>query len=431
MPDLRPFNPWWRDGRVPEALIGRKRRILPELLRHMDLRQMLILSGVRRAGKTTLMFQMISELLVQQQVNPFEIVYYSFDEAVEDVQEILTEYERSVSPRGLATSKRVFLFFDEIQKLPDWPDRIKVIYDLHPNVKVVLSGSASVDIAKGTRESLAGRFFDFSIEPLDLDEYLEFTDTQVDKAREPVFEDVIRRSIRRLIETGGFIEALTFDEMQRRRYFRESILERVIYRDLPGAFAVRSPDLLFRLVSVLASTPGMYLDYKNLGNDLGYDQRTIADYLAYLEHALLIQRLYNYSPNRLTSEKKMKRAYLSNSGFTWALSSSPGLSPRLMGQFFVNALKARFFWRTPQRDEIDLVHERDDEITPVEIKIQRQVTRRDARAVLKFMKKYGVARGYIVSEATETSFSEDAGVVEVIPYWRYWTLRQKLGLGQA
>lgn len=428
MADLSIFNPWWEQKRVPEALVGKRRRILVDILKYLDVRQILILSGLRRAGKTTLMFQVINEMLSVRKVSPYDILYFSFDEAERHITDILGEYEKSVLKLSLSEAKHVYLFFDEVQKLAGWPEKIKIVYDLYPNAKIFLSGSAALHIKKGTRESLAGRFFDFLIEPLDFDEYLDFIKREIDKDREDIFELQIRQSFEHFLETGGFIEALNFDESQRRRYFKEGLLERVIFRDIPVEFTVRTPDLLYRLIRILAERPGIYLDYKNMANDLGYDQRTIADYFSYLEHALLVSKLYNYAPNRLTSEKKMKRVYLSNTAFSEALFGPTNVS-MLLEQFFVNCFKARFFWRTPQRDEVDLILTTDSGVIPIEIKIRGDIKKRDATPLFKFMVKYGVKQGYIISDATETSFSGDTGVVAVIPYWKYWTLQKRLKKG--
>lgn len=425
MMDLLVFNPWWREGKVPEALVGKKRRMLVEILQYLNLRQMLIFSGLRRAGKTTLMFQIINELLEKKKIDPYQILYFSFDEARSEVKDILKEYERNVLRKSLSEIGQVYLFLDEVQKLDDWSEKIKVVYDLNPNIKICLSGSAAINIRKSTRESLAGRFFDFLVEPLDFDEYLEFKGVKIDKEREDIFEVQLRRSLDDFLKTGGFIETLEFDEVQRNKYFKEALLERVIYRDLPEAFAVSSAELLYQLIRLSAEKPGMYLEYKNIGNDLGYDQRTIANYYSYLEYALLVSKLYNYSPNLFTSEKKMKKVYLSNTGFTIALSGKVDFS-RLVEQFFVHHFKAKFFSRTPQKDEVDLILSDGDRIIPVEIKIKPEVKRIEAKPLYKFLARRGLKKGYIISGATETSFSDKGYVVEIIPYWKYWSIQKKI-----
>ena len=424
--DLITYNPWWRDGRVPSALVGKKRRLLTELSDYMDLRQMLILYGLRRVGKTTTMFQLIDGLLERKEADPYHVLYFSFDEERTDIREILAAYEREIIKEDLPRDRKTYLFLDEVQKLDNWPDKVKVVYDMYPNVKLCLSGSAAIDISKGVKESLAGRFFETRIEPLDFDEFLDFSGDDIDRNKEKVFELRIRSRLEEFMANGGFIEALEFDEARMSKYFREGLLERVVYRDLPESFRISSPDLLYKCVRVCAEKPGMLLDYKNLGQDLGHDQRTIAAYFSYLEYSLLVNKLYNYSPNLLTSEKKMKKVYLSSTAFSKALSPRVG-RPALSEQFFANVLKARFFWRTPQQDEVDLVLVGEGEVVPVEVKIRSEVRKRDAAPLFKFLQKHKATRGYMISDGTETSFSEEDKSVEVIPYWMYWTLMGKLG----
>lgn len=427
--DLLMFNPWWQESKVPKALVGRRRRILRDVLRYLDLRQILIFSGLRRVGKTTLMFQIINELLRNKKTNPYHILYFSFDETKGALEDILSEYEKEILKDSISKKERIYLFLDEIQKLKGWPEKVKVVYDLHPNVKMFLSGSAAINIKKGTRESLAGRFFDFDMGPLDLDEYLEFKGVKIDTEREDIFELQIRQSLDHFLSTGGFIEALDFNEIQRNRYFKEGLLERVIYRDLPDVFPVSSPDLLYKLIQLCAEKPGLYLDYKNIGNDLDYDQRTIANYFSYLEYAMLVKKLFNYSTNMLTSEKKMKRLYLSSTAFTLALSAKTEQS-LLIEQFFVNLFRSKFFSRTPQRDEIDFIIAANDKIIPVEVKIKADVKKREAQSLFKFLTKHRLKDGYIISGNMQTSFSDDNLQVEVIPYWKYWTIKKKVGVGE-
>ena len=244
--NINDFNAWWRTGEVQKALLGRKRRALKELQPYIDLRQIVVLYGLRRAGKTTLMFQVIDELLKRKGLTPFQILYFSFDEHKNDLDELLKKYQTEVLGERLSDGKKVYLFLDEIQKLEDWPNKVKIIYDLNPGLKIFLSGSAALNIAKGDKESLAGRSFEYLVEPLDFDEYLEFLEISIDRRREKVFETELKSSLKDFILSGGFIEALKLDDIRRAKYFRESLLERVLYRDLPESFPIRSTGLLYR-----------------------------------------------------------------------------------------------------------------------------------------------------------------------------------------
>ncbi|GAB6267361.1 MAG: ATP-binding protein [Smithella sp.] len=422
--ELINFNPWWRDGKVPESLTGRKRSVFSDILPYLDTRQILMLTGLRRVGKTTLLFQFI-ETLLGRGVSPYHILYYSFDESRLDFGDLLKTYSSDVLKANLG-QQSVYFFFDEIQKLADWPSQIKMLYDLHPKVKIFLSGSARIPAWRDARESLAGRFFDMVIRPLDFAEYLTFMDIAVDPEREAVFEADIKRHFSAYLKTGGFIETFHFDDMMLRKYIRESILERVIFVDMPQAFGLASPEALLRLMSIFAERPGFYLDYKNLAGDLKMDSRTLACYTGYLEYALLAQKLYNYSPNLLTSEKKIKRAYVSNSAFTLALAPAVAFSV-LMEQYFANRIEPRFFLRTPRNEEIDIISTREgSEPLPVEIKIRRDVKAADVKPVFSFMEKYNLSRALVITQDTQGELKKGGRTVEAVPYWKYWTIEKAL-----
>ncbi len=165
--DLMTFNPWWRDGKVPTALSGRPRKAFAELKPYLDTRQILLLTGLRRVGKTTLLFQLL-ETLLKKGISPYRVFYYSFDEARLNLDELLKTYQTEIVKADLAAAP-TYLFFDEIQKLEDWPAQIKMLYDLYPQVKIFLSGSARIPAWRSARESQAGRVFDVVIRPLDLE----------------------------------------------------------------------------------------------------------------------------------------------------------------------------------------------------------------------------------------------------------------------
>jgi predicted AAA+ superfamily ATPase len=422
--ELENFNPWWRDGKVSTEFLGRRRKIFSEVIKYVDKRQIVLFTGLRRVGKTTLMYQIIDELL-RNGVNPYDILYFSFDEMRYNLEDLVKQYEIDILREDIS-KKKVFIFLDEIQKLEGWPSKVKLLYDANPKLKIFLTGSAQITMWRGTRESLAGRFFDFVVKPLDFEEYLDFKGVKIDKNREKIFEKDLKRHMRGFLKTGGFIEALNLDEHMLKKYLKESLLERVIFVDIPQTFKLDLPELLLKLLTIAASRPGFYLDCKNLSNDLNVDQRTIANYISYLEYALFLQKLYNYSRNLLTSEKKVKKLYPSNTAFTLVLNPQADLSS-VLEQFFVNNLNARFFLKTPQKEEIDIIHTQDRNVLPVEIKIKEKISKNDVKTLLKFMERNNLQRALLITLDTETKLQKEKLIVEAIPYWRYWSIKQKTG----
>jgi uncharacterized protein len=93
------------------------------------------------------------------------------------------------------------------------------------------------------------------------------------------------------------------------------IIKKIVFEDIPIIFPVENPEILYAIVKIVAENPGIYLHYENLANDLKITSKTVSKYISILEQAFVVKVLYNYSANQLTSEKKMKRIYLSSSFF--------------------------------------------------------------------------------------------------------------------
>lgn len=419
---LYEFNPWWKSSSVPKDQAGKKRVIFDEILPFLDYRQMIILFGLRRAGKTTLMYLLMDHLLRKGNVTPFHILYFSFDEQALSLDEILETYQEKVLRQGIYEQERVYLFLDEVQKLDDWFNKVKIIYDRYPNLKIILSGSAALVLQKGSKESLAGRFFEFCVEPLSFDEFIKFKNVEIDPTREGLYKAEIIRLFDDYLKKGGFIEAIDFNDLALKKYFRESLLDRVIFKDIPEVFTINRPQILFRLLQIIANMPGMYLDYRNLGNDLKVDQRTISSYISYLGYSLLTTKLYNFSTNLLTSEKKLKRIYLSNTGFISALRPGEPDYYQLLEGYFANLLRARFFYRSPQKDEVDLILDNQEKVMPVEIKIRGKIKTKDLKPLFRFMGRFKCDHAMVISKDLERLEKAGDLKVTILPYWRYWSI---------
>lgn len=421
------YNHWWRTGKVNKKLLGKRRAFFNEILQYLSKKQILLLYGVRRAGKTTLMFQLIHYLLNDKEVSPFTILYYSFDDEKRSIREIVEEFRIKVLKKDIS-SEQVFFFFDEIQKLNNWQDQIKLLYDMNPGIKIVLSGSSAFFLKKGVSESLSGRFFKYEVLPLSFKEFLDFQEIRVEREREDVYSTDLKIYLKEYIKTGGFPEALDVkdEDFFLIKYFKESILQRVALIDIPEEFLVRKRENLYSIIKIVASKPGLYLEYKNIGSDLKIDQRTVETYFEFLEHSLLLRRIYNFSRNITTVYKKLKRIYLSSTAFTCAL--NPEIDDTMiLEQFFINWLKIDFFWRNPAGKEVDFVQLREKKIVPVEIKIKKRIKKEDLRSLRVFLNTFESNRGVIITDEDETQkIKVDEKTITMIPYWRIWSLEKEL-----
>lgn len=330
-------NPHWAEGYIYPY--EKKRFIFEELRQATESGLITAIYGLRRVGKSVLLKQIINEA-IKNRVKRTNILYFSFDEENEDFWEVIREYEKRI---GRKVSKENYVLLDEIQKVHDWKGKVKRLYD-SSLAKIVLSGSNSSMLRKEA-ESLAGRINEFLIPELSFKEFLFFKNrselyaSPLDEAIENEFWVYIQRP---------FPELAVSENIEPRAYI-ETINRKIIYEDLPSIFPIDDPQLLYRLFNIICKNPGMIVEYNALASDLGRNRKTISAYLDYLKYGFLIRRLFNYSKNLLTREKKLKKFYPSLACFTDAETS------KIVETVVAQILKAGFFWNHKNRYEVDFI----------------------------------------------------------------------------
>jgi len=408
------LNPWWK-GEF--SLEYREREVYREIQKFITLPQIVALTGLRRAGKTTLMLK-IAEDAIGKGFDPKDIVYFSFDEFRDTpIRDVLSEYEVLLG-RHLGKVKQLILL-DEIQKLDGWGDQLKAVYDRYKNnVKIVISGSESLLIRKGSRETLAGRLFEFKIEPLSFREYLTFKEVPYKPVR--LYEKELTKHFDEFILTQGFPELVGIkDKTVVRKYLRESIIEKVVFRDLVGLLKIRDISLLESLLNILMEEPGQLVEISGLAAELKVSRQTLSNYLDYLEESFLIRKLYNYSLGRSKIERKLKKYYPAIVSADILFKDDDLSRSRVFEWAVVNQLKAEFFWRDPYKNEVDVVLINGKPV-PVEIKYGKT----DFGGLLAFMKRFGVDKGYVISLDREEMRKVDGKTVFVVPAHRFLLNRE-------
>ncbi|MEM3402397.1 MAG: ATP-binding protein [Candidatus Hadarchaeales archaeon] len=400
---------WWKENISNEKARPYRRRIFQELKDHMDSRQMLILTGLRRVGKSTLMYQLIEELM-KEGVNPKKILYFSFDEAVEEPISVLKEYQKLTQVRW--KEEKVFVFFDEVHKLKDWSSKLKLLYDALPNMKMVLSGSAGIMIEKEALKNLAGRHFQMEVKPLSLGEFAELSLGR--KIENPEMwrselEPLLPRYLKR-----PFPEIVSWeDEGKIRRYIRELVIEKIVKVDMPDIFARVRTGLLLTLLENFMRDPGMILNLSSLSRDLRVHKLTLEEHLFFLEFAKLIRVVKNFRPSVRAESRKMKKIYPAHIALSFSFYTTPGKG-EIFETLVASSMDLKNYWRKNSK-EVDFV-DRDGEIVPVEVKAKSQVGRDEMKNLVYFMRKYGARRGLLIYEGHERKSVEvNSKVVDVVP----------------
>ena len=410
---LTSFNNWWLTNKVDKAYLGKYQRpFLKEIKKYLSRRQILLVYGLRRIGKTTLFYQLIQHLL-DQKVSSLNIFYFSFDDKTAKIEEVIRVYEEKVLKKDLALKKKIYVFFDEIQKVEDWSSKIKILYDRYPNIKFFLSGSAFVSLQKKSQESLAGRIFDFFLKPLSFAEFLEWKGFEVRKKNLGLYKARIVPLFLDYLRKGGFPEIVDEEDDEIiRNYIKNTVLERIIYRDLPLEFGLKDVDLLRTLMEMIIQEPGMIVNFDRLSRDLGRSKVTIINYFDYLKYALIVRELKNLRPGFLVASRKARKVYPTTSAFCFAYRDDfyrEKVLQKIAEVVVINALEGKFYFRNSF--EVDLILKEKGKILPIEIKYGQA----ERKSILKFLEKFKIKKGIIISKDI---FKKEKNL-EIIPLWQF------------
>jgi predicted AAA+ superfamily ATPase len=276
------------------------------MIQHETIRRFVVLSGARRVGKTTVMYQMIDRLL-SEGTNPRNILYVSFDNPIikmARVDEVLGIYDTLYPTEGMR-----YLFFDEIQYTQDWELWMKVIYDTRAEIKLIATGSAGPVLERGTSDSGAGRWSVLKTPTMSFFEYCELLSvpdrpkvleglklTDLPSMRKGELADLMNRftplltHFNRYIMIGGFPElALSDDDAYAQRILREDVVDKVIKRDVLTLFNIRNPLSMEKLFLYLCMNSSGIFNKQAASSALeNISTVTIEDYVRFLEMSNLI-----------------------------------------------------------------------------------------------------------------------------------------------
>ena len=135
---IRRWNPWWAEKDAIKALTGVNRDILEEILRTINLQHIKDILGVRRAGKTTIMYQLISTLL-NNGISPKDVVFLNFDDS--EINE--SSFEDILKAIDKINPDKKYLFIDEVHQKAGWERWVRTLYDAKILSQIFVSGSSA------------------------------------------------------------------------------------------------------------------------------------------------------------------------------------------------------------------------------------------------------------------------------------------------
>lgn len=284
------------------------------------------LIGPRGTGKTTLLLQYIKENLKIDECiyTSLDNIYFSQNNLLEFVNELYEIY-------GVR-----YFFFDETHKYPNWNQELKNIYDSYPDIKIIFSGSSSLDLIKGSYD-LSRRGVIYRIGGLSFREYLLFNN--IAEIEPYSFNYLLNHKSKYEMEIGNIPKLLGyFKDYLGGGYYPfiledtntysqkiQRIIEKTIYEDISNHYKLKTENLIHfkRIISYMATIPPGELNKNNIAKNIGLDNKTIQNYLDILQETGLIELILK---NKAGSNilKKTEKIFLDNTDLYKSVSDEIG-----------------------------------------------------------------------------------------------------------
>jgi predicted AAA+ superfamily ATPase len=319
-------------------------------------RQMAFVAGPRQVGKTTISLQL-------QEKYP-QCLYLNWDS--QKTKELILSGQEAVATQAklsIATDAQKLIIFDEIHKYSDWKNFLKGFFDLyHTETRILVTGSAKLDIYQKGGDSLMGRYFIYHIHPLTLRECLRPTVSQTDIS-DPIPSDL--SVMAQLLKFGGFPEPFLknktafynrWQKLKKQQLFREDIRELINVKEIGD---------LELLAILLESAAGQLLNYSNLANKIGVSVNTIQRWMEHFESIYYSFRIYPWTKNITRSLLKEPKIYL----WDWSTIKN-------QGQCYENLIashlyKAVSFWTDRGLGDYQLYFLRDKEKNEIDFLVTK------------------------------------------------------------
>lgn len=395
------------------------RDILENILNKLHLRQIQVLKGIRRSGKTTLFKLVINELL--KDVDAKSILYINLDdpyfsELYGDSKHLYKLLQESEKLTGV---KVEYLFLDEVQNVTAWEKFVKAIYDNEVVKKIFVTGSNSSLLDGEYATLLSGRYISQKVTPPSFSEVLRFNKINT---RLELIENKIKvlKLIDEMMEFGSFYEVL-----QERKYKRDLILsyyETIIFKDCIANNSLRDAKTFREVVHFIISNSSNLYSYNSIAKATGINDNTVKEYIRVLEDSYICSEIKQYSYSLKEQLKTKKKSYVNDNGF---LAQTSFRFSKDFGKLFENLVfnelskfgyEIYFF----NKDfECDFICKKDEKL--IAIQVCYELTSQNRQRELNGLKKLKIHcdKKYIITYDAEGEITDD---IEIISFWDYFAM---------
>lgn len=390
-----------------------ERSILNKVLDAFGDNRVIILTGIRRCGKSTLLHQIMSASDRYCYVNFEDERLLTFQaEDFETLNEILME------TYGVPD----IYFFDEIQNVDRFETFVRRLQDSEK--KIVITGSNAYLLSREFGTRLTGRYKCFELFPFSFSEYLRFKQISIEKDSPYIIEKRVKISaaFSEYLEKGGMPEYLLNQDSE----YIKTLYDNIIYRDIIARYSIRRQRLVRELVGILSSTISLPFTYNSLKKSLGLKNAiTVKEYISYLNGAYLFFELTRFDFSLKKQLSSPRKIYIIDSAFgiLSGFSFSPNTGRLLENTVFIELLrrgKEVYYYSGEQ--ECDFIIKDGRKISDV-IQVCQELNGdnedREIGGIVEAATGFQIKKGLILTGNQEDERIVDGITVKIKPVWRW------------
>ncbi len=399
-----------------------ERQLFPSLLKFLPIPEIMVLTGVRRCGKTTLFKFLINHLL--SVTEPKSILYLNFDDP--SFQNYLTDsakiYELIDVAEKLVGEKIKYLFLDEIQNVEKWEQFVKSTNDSQRFKKIFVTGSNSSLLNSDYASLLTGRYIEQRVYPMNFQEILlarGITD-RISMIKE---KGKTLNILQEMLHFGGFPRVVSEKDVTIKRELLINYYNGILYKDCILPSELRDTKTFLQLAHYLISNIGSLFSYRNLADALQSTDVTLKEFIHVLTNSFTWFELTNFNWSLQSQSKAKKKSYIIDNGLFTAvafqvLSNEGKLLENLVFSELTKKYGDNLYFNNDQ-NECDFIVRNELEIIAIQVcyEVTAKNRHREIQGLTVAMDKFSSISGYIIT------FNQDEILTDktkIIPFWKFF-----------
>jgi predicted AAA+ superfamily ATPase len=407
---------------------GHPRAITQEISKYLKEKEILVLKGIRRAGKSTIMYQLMDKIPDKKQ-----ILYVNFEEPLftkgdaELPEQIYQAYRENINP-----SQKCFLFLDEIQNVDKWEQWVRAQNEKSDD-KIIITGSSAKLLSSEIATVLTGRHFSFTVFPLSFVEFLNFKGlslkSEINKIRQKAS---IKNLLREFMKYGGFPAVVLQKDKNKKNTLLHQYFDDILYKDVASRHQIRDLRSLRELSSFLLTNISHLISYNKIKNILELPLDVVRSYISYLMEAYLFSENCKFSFKVKEQIINPRKFYCRDIGLRNAVAFSFSRDLGYLAENLVfNCLAEReeeiFYYKN--KYEVDfMIKGRASRLKEV-IQVcfssleDKNTKKRELTGIDEAMDVFSIPAGTIITDDLEEAVKIGRRKIQFVPLWK-WLLEQ-------